>query len=104
MIYYDTVLLYKYFIKGVCFCFCWFEFYLRFIIFKSQNKKVLIFMYFCYHSVLIYCDANASNFLKLGVPRPVAGSHPFVALKPYLIGPVPLPIAFVPFVTSVNES
>merc|ERR1712183_890269 len=48
--------------------------------------------------------AAASSFEKTGVPKPVAGSHPFAQAKPYLTGPVPRPIAFVPTVTSVKAS
>ena len=46
----------------------------------------------------------AINLEKSGLPIPVAGSHPLVASNPYLIGPVPRPIALVPFVTSVKAA
>ena len=45
-------------------------------------------------SVLLMTAFNIAS--NKGVPTPVAGSQPSAQLKPYLIGPVPRPIAFVP--------
>ena len=54
--------------------------------------------------MIFYFSAAISSLSKRGVPKPVAGSHPLVALNPYLRGSPPRPMALVPNVTSVNAS
>ena len=51
-----------------------------------------------------YFNAAINSLSKRGVPKPVAGSHPLVALNPYLSSSPPRPMALVPNVTSVNAS
>lgn len=51
-----------------------------------------------------FFKAAASSFGKIGLPSPVTGSHPAVALNPYGRLNVPLPMALLPLVTSVNAS